>query len=104
MTTTEREPITVFPIGWRIPINGEEWIVLQVARLTGEHLMARTSSANCYFDKFGPLSADAYDQADWFWNDDIAAYWAGRSDDWNPAIVGPNSEEPCYNEWSNLND
>jgi len=24
--------------------------------------------------------------------------------DWNPAIVGPNSEEPCNNDWSNLND
>ena len=86
-TTTDREPITVFPIGWRIPINGEEWIVLEVARLTGEHLMARTSSANCYFDKFGPLSGDSYDQADWFWNDDIIAHWAGRSDDWD--TTGP---------------
>ena len=86
-TTTEREPITVFPIGWRIPIRGEEWIVLQVNRENGEHLMARVESANCYFNESGPLSADAYDQADWFWNDDVEAHWGGRPDDWD--TTGP---------------
>ena len=93
-TADEREPMRIFPIGWRIPIgrfvpgDKEEWIVLQVNRENGEHLMARTSSANCYFDKFGPLSADSYDDADWFHNDDIEAHWAGRPDDWDTSGPG----------------
>ena len=87
-TADEREPMRFFPIGWRIPIRGEEWIVLQVNRENGEHLMARVESANCYFDKFGPLSADAYDQADWFWNDDVEAHWGGRPDDWDTSGPG----------------
>lgn len=87
-TADEREPMRIFPIGWRIPIRGEEWIVLQVNRENGEHLMARVESANCYFDKFGPLSADAYDQADWFWNDDVEAHWGGRPDDWDTSGPG----------------
>ena len=87
-TADESEPMRFFPIGWRIPIRGEEWIVLQVNRENGEHLMARVESANCYFDKFGPLSADAYDQADWFWKDDVEAHWGGRPDDWDTSGPG----------------
>ena len=46
-TADEREPMRIFPIGWRIPIGGfvpgdkEEWIVLEVARENGEHLMSQ---------------------------------------------------------------
>ena len=91
-TADEREPMRIFPIGWRIPIgrtgDKEEWIVLEVARLTGEHLMARVGSANCYYDECGPLSADSYDQVDWFFNDDVEAHWGGRPDDWDTSGPG----------------
>jgi hypothetical protein len=87
-TADEREPMRIFPIGWRIPIgrtgDKEEWIVLQVDRETGEHMMARVGSANPrYYDDHGPLSDVSYDQVDWFHNDDIEAHWAGRPDDWD---------------------
>ena len=84
-TATGREPMRFFPIGWRIPIGRtgekEEWVVLQVNRENGEHLMARIGSANPrYYDDHGPLSDVSYDQLDWFSNDDVEAHWDSPRD------------------------
>ena len=103
-TADEREPMRIFPIGWRIPIgrtgDKEEWVVLQVDRETGEHMMARVGSANPrYYDDHGPLSDVSYDQVDWFHNDDVEAHWGARPDDWDTSGPGRTATRFDFEVW-----
>jgi len=69
-TTAERERMKFLPIGWKIEIDGAEWRVLRVNRTTGNHLMARTDSANPdYYDRCGPLNDLSYDVVESLPND-----------------------------------